>query len=63
MVLDEGSEHKVDPCADPERFAQVDPALLFFFFFFLDEGKEDPYSTKSGPSSASQRNAIQMAQH
>ena len=29
-------------------------------FVFLDEGREDPNTTKSGPSSASQRNAIQM---
>ena len=30
-------------------------------FILLDEGKEDPSSTKSGPSSARQRNAIKMA--
>ena len=28
------------------------------FFFFLDEGREDPNTTKSGPSSTRQRNAI-----
>ena len=40
--------------------------LLFFFFFFfffwggggVDEGREDPSITKSGSSSARQRNAI-----
>ena len=32
-----------------------------FFFFFFFEGREDPNSTKSGPSSVRQRNAILMA--
>ena len=30
-------------------------------FFLVDEGREDPNTTKSGPSSTSQRNAIEMA--
>ena len=41
--------------AVPESFARGGPTLTFFF---PDEGKEDPNSTKSGPSSARQRNAI-----
>ena len=32
--------------------------VFFFFFFLVGEGRtEDPYNTKSGPSSARQRNA------
>ena len=36
---------------------------IFFFFFLLlvDEGRDDHYTTKNGPSSAYQRNAIEMA--
>ena len=30
-------------------------------FLLVDEGREDPNTTISGPSSASQRNAIYMA--
>ena len=30
-------------------------------FFLVDEGREDPNSAKSGPSSARQRNGIEMA--
>ena len=45
--------------ADPESFARGGPTPLrtFFFFFllfFLMREKEDPNSTKSGPSSARQ---------
>ena len=54
-------------CADPECFARGGPTLTFFL---VDERREDPKSTKSGPSSARQRNAIwrfagvpMMAQH
>ena len=32
--------------------------IVFFCFVFLDERREDPSSTKSGPSSDCQRNAI-----
>ena len=37
--------------------------LLFFILFFIlvNEGIEDPYTAKSGPSSAHRRNAIYMA--
>ena len=38
------------------RFARGGPTLTFFY-----EGREDPDSTKSGPSSARQPNAIYMA--
>ena len=48
------------PCADPENFAGRGPTFTtFFFVFFLgDEGKVDPNTTISGPTSARQRNAI-----
>ena len=32
-------------------------------FFLVDEGWEDPNTTKSGPSSARQRNAISFRWH
>ena len=47
-------------CADPESFAREGPTLTCFLYVF-DEGREDPNSTKSGPSSARQRNAISLA--
>ena len=56
--------------ADPESFVMIGgPTLTTFFFcfvavfvvFFVDEGIEDPNTTISGPSSARQRNAIEMA--
>ena len=40
-------------CADPENFARGGPTLKTFY-----KGKEDPDGTKSGKSSAHQRNAI-----
>ena len=55
---------------DPENFVRVGPTFTtvfffhFFFFFFVflvDEGKEDPNTTTNEPSSARQRNAIEMA--
>ena len=50
------------PSADPESFFRGGPTLTTFFFVFLvAEGKEDPNTTKSGPSSARQRSAILMA--
>ena len=36
---------------------------FFCFDFLVDEGKKDPDTTISGPSSARQRNAIDMAFH
>ena len=43
--------------------------FIFFFFFFggggrelVDEGREDQNNTNSWPSSALQRNSIEMAQ-
>ena len=63
-------------CADPESFVRGGPTLTFFFFllfffFLVDESREDPSTTISGPSEARQRNAIKwrfagmplMAQH
>ena len=35
--------------------------FFLFFIFFVDEGREDPNSTISGPSLARKRNAIEMA--
>ena len=34
---------------------------MTLFFFLVDEGREDPSATISGPSSARQQNAIEMA--
>ena len=50
-------------CADPERFVRGGPTLPFYFFilFFFCEGRKDSNTTISGPSTARQRNAIQMA--
>ena len=48
-------------CADPESFARGSPSLTTFFFLFFDEGKEYLNSTKRWPSSAHERNAIEMA--
>ena len=48
--------------ADPESFVRGGPTLtFFFFFFFFDEGRNYSNTTISGPSTARQRNAIQMA--
>ena len=40
---------------DPEKICQS------FFSFLVDEGWEDQNTTKSGPSSSHQQNAIEMA--
>ena len=42
------------------KFCQRGTKLTFFLFCFLlvDEGREDPSTTISGPSSAHQQNAI-----
>ena len=45
-----------DTCADPERF--VIGGSNFDNVFFNDEGRKDPNTTISGPSSARQQNAI-----
>ena len=42
-------------CADPESFARGGPTLIIFLVY---EGRNDPNTTISGPSSAHQRNAI-----
>ena len=47
-------------CADPESFARGGPTPMFLVFFFCEE-REDPNTTKSGPSSARQQNATEMA--
>ena len=48
-------------CADPDSSVRGWGHNIFFKPFFLGEGKEDLNTTKSGPSSAHQRNAILMA--
>ena len=47
-------------CADPVMFVREGPTLTtFFFLFIVDDGsREGPNNTKSGPTSARQRNAI-----
>ena len=35
--------------------------VFYSISFYVDEGREDPNTTISGPSSACQRNAIEMA--
>ena len=37
-------------CVDPESFVRGGPTLTMFFL--VDEGREDPSTTISGPSSA-----------
>ena len=44
-------------CADPDFFQR---GSNFDYVFLVDERREDPNTTKSGPSSARQRNAIYM---
>ena len=46
-----------DSCVDPEGFVRGDPTLTTFVFK-VDDRREDPSPTSSGPSSARQRNAI-----
>ena len=43
-------------CADPESFVRRGPTLTTFFFnyYFFDEGKENPNTIISRPSSARQ---------
>ena len=50
-------------CADPGSFVRGSPTLTTFllFVFLVDEGRQDPNTTISGPSLARQRNAIKMA--
>ena len=43
-------------CADPGIFVRGGPNLTMFFL--VDEGREGPKTTISGPSSACQQNAI-----
>ena len=48
-------------CTGPERFVRGYPALTHFLFVFaVYEGREDPNTTISAPSSARHRNAILM---
>ena len=43
---------------DPESFAKGGQTLMVFWGGFYCEWREDPNSTKIGPLSARQRNAI-----
>ena len=45
-------------CADPESFVREGPTSNFDNFFVVDEGRENPITIISGPSSVRQRNAI-----
>ena len=45
-------------CTDQESFVRRGLILAMFFFFVVDEGRGDLNTTKSGPSSARQRDAI-----
>ena len=47
-------------CADPESFVRGGTTQKTLFL--AEEGREDPYTTISEPSSARQRNAIQHSQ-
>ena len=47
-------------CGDPESFVRGGPNLTRFF---LDEGREDPNTPISRPSSARQPNTIETAFH
>ena len=38
-------------CADPESFVRGSPNLTKFFLYSVVERRDDPYTTKSGPSS------------
>ena len=55
MNLEESSDQK---CADPESFVRGGPNLITYLF--VDERLEDPNTANNGPSSARQRNAIEM---
>ena len=46
-------------CADPESFFKGAPTLSTFFLL-VDEGKGDPNTNVSGPSSARQQNAVKI---
>ena len=37
---------------DPEKFVRLGPTLGFLFVYLVDEGREDPDTTISGPSLA-----------
>ena len=57
--------HDAMSYADPEFFVRGGQTLTTFFFssffsFLVDQWWEDPNTTISGPSSARQRNAIEM---
>ena len=50
--------HSEPPCADPESFVRGGPTLIRFVL--VNEGIEDPNTTKSDSLSARQRSAIVM---
>ena len=65
LSMDQGID-QVLACANPENFVRGEGGgfnsdnifSVFCCFVFVDEGRGDPNSTNSGPSSALQRNAI-----
>ena len=51
----EAKKHS-NSCADPESFVRGGPTLTFFSSFLLiDEGREDPSTTISGPLSPARK--------
>ena len=50
-------QHASHPCTDLDSFVGGQ-TLTGFLFCLVDEGRKDPNTTISGPSSARQRNAI-----
>ena len=44
-----------------QRGSKSDNVFFFSYSFLVDEGREDPNTTISGPWSARQRNVIEMA--
>ena len=64
-LLSKACNYIVTPsCADPEMFVRGGPTLIrlffirFVFLFLVDERREDPNTTRSGPYLARQRNVI-----
>ena len=52
-VLSSNEVRSVCSCADPDNFVRGSPKFDVFFFL-VEEGREDPNTTISGPSSARQ---------
>ena len=57
MVILQHKPRFYKSCADPESFFRVGPTWTTVLFL-VNEKREDPNTTISGPSPARQRNAI-----